>query len=187
MTIDCDPDGAESTQCRYSAGPVSERGFITFVRRAAHHTAVNNDTVSVDGDRYLLTESGWRDQHGDAVTLTDVVQTATATGDRAIAETVLRLHRQRTATAIVAGHQHADVLFDDYARATDLLDVAAAADLIRVGQPTLRKYNAARPGPPHLPPPTLSLGGSPLWARHTLEDWLATRPGRGRRGHDRHS
>lgn len=146
---------------------------------------MNDDTLSIDGARYLLTEAGWQDQHGAAVTLTELLQTATATGDRAIAETALRLHRHHTAKAIAAGYQHADALFDDYARATDLLDVMAAADLIGVGQPTLRKYNAARPGPPHLPPPTLSLGGSPLWARHTLEAWLATRPGRGRRGHGR--
>lgn len=146
---------------------------------------MNDDTLSLDGTPYLLTEAGWRDQHGAAIALTELLQMATATGDRAIADAALRLHRQHTTAAIAAGHPRADVLFDDYARATDLLDVAAAASLIGVGQPTLRKYNAARPGPPHLPPPTLALGGSPLWARHTLEAWLATRPGRGRRGHGR--
>lgn len=60
-----------------------------------------------------------------------------------------------------------------------LLDLRAAAARLGVSYATLRAYRAQDPS---FPDPDVMLGQSPGWLPSTLDDWQATRPGRGAGG-----
>ncbi len=58
-----------------------------------------------------------------------------------------------------------------------LLDVRALATRLGVATETIARYRHRGT----LPPPDQMLGRSPGWREETIDAWIPTRPGRGRR------
>jgi predicted DNA-binding transcriptional regulator AlpA len=59
----------------------------------------------------------------------------------------------------------------------DLLDTAAVAELVGVQPATIRRYLSLG----LVPPPDVRLGQAPGWYQETIDRWLRSRPGQGRR------
>jgi predicted DNA-binding transcriptional regulator AlpA len=81
--------------------------------------------------------------------------------------------------------RRADVPFGLWApelTATRLLSIGDVADLARVTPATITAYLSRG----RLPAPVTRLGGTPLWSRPVIRQWLADRPGQGRRRRRRH-
>jgi predicted DNA-binding transcriptional regulator AlpA len=90
--------------------------------------------------------------------------------------------RFETVVEVPAGEwaARADVPVGLYAPELDptrLLDAAATADLCRVSRATIASYLSRGA----MPPPAAYYGGSPVWSRPVIHQWLATRPGQGAR------
>lgn len=70
------------------------------------------------------------------------------------------------------------------------MDIAAIADRIGVKrnvalnyhQLAQRRRREGAPRPGDLPEPTARFGRTPVWLESTVEDWIASRPGKGAGG-----
>lgn len=77
---------------------------------------------------------------------------------------------------------------------TDLLDLAAVAELAGITPDSARTYHTratanrrkGTPKPGDLPPPDITIANRPAWQRDTIEKWLTQRRpiGRPRTSHD---
>ena len=59
---------------------------------------------------------------------------------------------------------------------SDMLTIAQVAELVGVERRTIDQYRQRGT----IPPPDGTLGRTPWWHRATIEEWMRTRPPRGR-------
>ena len=70
-----------------------------------------------------------------------------------------------------------------------LLTISMIAERLGVGAPSVRSYRAVAQknrklkivDPKDMPEPDLYISRSPLWYSTTIDEWVARRPGRGRK------
>jgi hypothetical protein len=129
--------------------------------------------------RYRLDpERGWSKSTDDGEARVTLVQILEMAYDaEADPDPILRAHRGVVERQIDQRTDLAAELYREHADAMDLMDYHDIAALCGFTPKTAINYNANRPGPPYMPAPVLNKGGSPLWARSSVQRWHSSRKG----------
>jgi hypothetical protein len=123
-------------------------------------------------------ERGWSKQTDAGESPATLVQVLETAYDAEVdPEPILRAHRSVVQHLIDGGSERSAELYREHADAMDLMDYHDIAAMCGFTPKTAINYNANRPGPPYMPAPVLNKGGSPLWARSSVQRWHSNRKG----------